>query len=204
MIKNLKTYRPRLSPAMVIALAALVVAMSVPAQAAMERIAKGTVGTAQLKTGAVTTPKLRYGAVTSPKIRNGTVSLGDLSAAARPKLPLWRGSDNGGSVDIPAGQWTTVLTLSLPAGQWLVSAKGVIDTYESMVTCDLVAAGQTWDRTFAAQYVTGDPAGHGYSPMSLEQRVVLSATGSVQIRCTASTSNQGVFDTKINAIRVRS
>lgn len=203
MIKNLKAYRPHLSPAMVVAMLALVVASSMPAQAAMERLAKGSVGTAQLKNGAVTTPKIRHGAVTGPKIRNGTVGLGDLAPTARPKHPEWRGSDKGGSVAVPADRWTTVLTLALPAGQWFVFGKGIMSAFDSRLTCDLVAGGQIWDRTMALQFITGDGASAYYAPMSLGQRVQLSSAGTVDIRCSATSGTQSVLDTKLNAIRVR-
>lgn len=204
MSKNLKTYRPRLSPAMVVALLALVVASSMPAQAAVERLAKGSVGTAQLKNGAVTTPKIRHGAVTGPKIRNGTIGLGDLSSSARPKLPDYRGSDNGGVVLVPSGVWTTVLTLSLPAGRWFVFGKGYLNASESTVTCDLASGDRIWDRTKAALLVEGDPVGHAFSPMSLGQRIVLGSAGKVEIRCTTDTGNMRALDTKLNAIQVRS
>lgn len=214
MIKNLKAYRPHLSPAMVVAMLALVVASSMPAQAAMERLAKGSVGTAQLKDGAVTTPKIRNGAVTTPKIRdsavtgpkirNGAVGLGDLAPTARPKLPEWRGSDKGGSVAIPSGQMTTVLTLALPAGHWFVFGKGIMSTFDTRATCDLVSGGQIWDRTTVNQFITGDGASAADTPMSLGQRVVLSRAGTVEIRCFPGSGTQSVSDTKLNAIRVRS
>ncbi|WP_109505296.1 hypothetical protein [Nocardioides speluncae] len=150
--------------------------------------------------GQVKKPDLAAGAVTGPKIRNGTIGLGDLSAAARPKPPQWRGSDNGFGVDIPAGQSTTVLTLALPAGHWFVFGKGIMSTLGTQVTCDLVSGGQIWDRT-AAVHSTNEE--HVAMPMSLGQRVVMGRAGTVEIRCIAGSGTQRVLDTKLNAIRVR-
>lgn len=231
MITNWKTYRPRLSPAMVIALLALVVALSAPAQAAMERLAAGTVGTAQLKNGAVTTPKIRDGAVTTPKIRtgavtnpkigngavtngkigsgavtsskirDGSVGLGDLSSAATPRPPVFHGVELRDAA-IPSGEWTTVLTLNLPAGAWMVFGKGTMHANRGFVMCELHSAGRTWDRTDGG--VHGPDGSYDFSilPMTLGQRVVLSAAGSVEIRC-ASSADSSVTQLKLNAIQVR-
>lgn len=56
------------SPAMVVALIALAIALSGTAYAAT------TIGTKQIKDGAVTTPKLHDGAVTAAKLANGAVT----------------------------------------------------------------------------------------------------------------------------------
>lgn len=63
----------RPSPAMVVAIAALVMAMAGTGYAAF-KLPKNSVGTAQLKANAVTTAKLKAGAVTGPKIKNGTIT----------------------------------------------------------------------------------------------------------------------------------
>lgn len=229
MITNWKTYRPRLSPAMVVALLALIVALSTPAQAAMERLARGSVGTAQLKDGAVTTPKIRNGAVTNgkiragavtnPRIRNGAVTnakiensavtgvkvrdgsvgLGDLSAAARPRLPEYRGAEFGNWVVLPQSEWTTVARLDLPPGQWAVFGKGILST--SSATCDLMSGGQVRDRIEAGAYAGETEV---TVPMNVGQRVVLSTAGSVEIRCIGWSPQTRVGDFKIHAIQVRS
>lgn len=232
MITNWKTYRPRLSPAMVIALLALVVALSAPAQAAMERLAAGTVGTAQLKNGAVTTPKIRDGAVTTPKIRtgavtnpkigngavtngkigsgavtsskirDGSVGLGDLSSAATPRPPVFHGVESLG-YGLPRSEWRTVLALNLPAGAWMVFGTGNVDGHGSSVRCDLRQAGRTLDRIDTAVFADDVPALWSFLPMTLGQRVVLSSAGSVEIRCYMSSGEATVSDLKLNAIQVR-
>jgi hypothetical protein len=59
-----------------LSLLALVIALSGTAYAA--GLAKGSVGTPQLKNGAVTTPKLHANAVTGAKVRDGSLALRDL------------------------------------------------------------------------------------------------------------------------------
>lgn len=158
----MKTYSkiklPRVSPSpaatFVVALLALVAALSMPAQAAMERLAKGSVGTAQLKDGAVTTPKLRYGAVTSAKIRNGGVTVADLSVQARPKLPR--------SVSARNNSWTPLnwdgvqlARLELPAGRWLVVAKGSSSGPDGVnANCRLRRGSVTTDTAYASNTAT--------------------------------------------------
>jgi hypothetical protein len=63
---------PRPSPAMAVALSALVLAAGGTSYAAAKLPAK-SVGTPQLKNKAVTTPKLKNGAVTSAKLAEGSV-----------------------------------------------------------------------------------------------------------------------------------
>lgn len=166
----MKTYSkiklPRVSPSpaatFVVALLALVAALSMPAQAAMERLAKGSVGTAQLKDGAVTTPKLRYGAVTSAKIRNGSVTVADLSVQARPRLPR--------SISAKHDSWTTLNSdgvqmarLDLPAGRWLVLAKGLAQGPDDVnAICDLDRGSLALDTTIA-----GSEAGWAGDSLSL-------------------------------------
>jgi hypothetical protein len=78
--------------ALLVSLLSLLVAVGATSYAA--GLARGSVGTPQLRTGAVTTPKVAAGAVTTPKLRNGAVTgpkvrdrsigLDDLAPAARP------------------------------------------------------------------------------------------------------------------------
>ena len=64
---------PAPSPAMAVALIALIVALGGTSYAAF-MLPKNSVGTKQLKNGAVTTKKLHNGAVTTGKIKNGAVT----------------------------------------------------------------------------------------------------------------------------------
>ena len=70
------------SPAMVVALVALFVAMGGASYAAI-KIPKNSVGTKQLKNNAVTTQKIKNAAVDGAKLKDGAVTLGKVNSAAR-------------------------------------------------------------------------------------------------------------------------
>lgn len=227
MITNWKTYRPRLSPAMVIALLALVVALSAPAHAAMERLAKGTVGTAQLKNGAVTTPKLRNGAVTTPKIRtgavtnpkigngavtngkigsgavtsskirDGSIALGDLSPDAYPKPPR---SVSAKSVDWTPLNWEGVETarLDLAAGRWIVIAKATVSLTRSAADCYLNSGDTEID---SARSFTD--SGLMRETVAMMSPVRLSGSRAVSVKCYGNAGASVVGNVVLSAIQVR-
>jgi hypothetical protein len=75
-------FRP--SPALVVALLALLVALGDTGWATISQsLPRGSVGTAQIKTNAVTAKDIRSGAVRSAEIRNGSIGLRDLGPRAR-------------------------------------------------------------------------------------------------------------------------
>lgn len=194
--------RPRLTPATGIAFAALLVALAGPAHAVAERIGDRSVGTRHLKERAVTAPKLAPNAVSGTKVRNGTVGIADLSPNAR--RPQSVGNDYGAGIDIPAGQWTDVLSVRVPAGSWNLFAKGIIYNYDSTVMCDLVMGGIIVDRTSADTKVTGDAIAYGDSPMSLMSMRESRGTSTwVTLRCLSDRNVPIVKDTKIVAIATR-
>jgi hypothetical protein len=80
-MRALLSLRP--SPALVVALLALLVALGDTSWATLQQIRPNSVGTQQLRAGAVTAPKIKTGAVTTNKIRNRTIRLADLAPAAR-------------------------------------------------------------------------------------------------------------------------
>ena len=100
-------YLHRPSPAMVVALVALTVALGGTSVAAVSQLAANSVGTSQLKNNAVTTPKIKNNAVnaskiagnavnsakiannavTSSEIKNATIKPEDLSSAAKTSGP---------------------------------------------------------------------------------------------------------------------
>jgi hypothetical protein len=84
------TKRARLpSPAMVVALLALVAGFSGGAWAAKSgKLGKNVVGTGQLKANAVTNPKIAADAVNSAKIQAGGITLADLSPCAAGTTPI--------------------------------------------------------------------------------------------------------------------
>ncbi|MBN8866956.1 MAG: hypothetical protein J0H98_05345 [Solirubrobacterales bacterium] len=76
----------RPSPAMVVAVIALVAALGGGAWAAT-KLPRGSVGTPQLRSGAVTTAKLKANAVTGAKVRDRSLSARDFRAGSLPRGP---------------------------------------------------------------------------------------------------------------------
>lgn len=64
----------RPSPAMVVACLALLVALGGTSVAAVNQIARNSVGTVQLRNNAVTTPKVRNNTITTTKVRNNAIT----------------------------------------------------------------------------------------------------------------------------------
>jgi hypothetical protein len=76
--------RNRLSPAMVVASLALLVALGGTSVAAVSAIAPHSVGTLQLKSFSVGTLQLKANAVTAGKVKNGTLTRLDFAAGQLP------------------------------------------------------------------------------------------------------------------------
>lgn len=120
----------RLSPAMVVALIALFVAMGGSAYAVI-RLPPNSVGTKQLKNGAVTNAKLRNGAVTATKVKMGSLLASNFKAGQLPQGPKGTTGPAGatgptgatGPQGPPGATNVVVRTQSLgatPAGEWVV------------------------------------------------------------------------------------
>jgi hypothetical protein len=75
--------RLKVSPALVVASLALLVALGETGWATFQQIRPNSVGTQQIRAGAVTAPKIKTAAVTTNKIRNRTIRLADLHPRAR-------------------------------------------------------------------------------------------------------------------------
>lgn len=197
--------RVRLSPTTVIALLALVFAVSTPAHAAMERIAAGTVGTAQLKDGAVTTPKVRGSAITGSKIAGNAVTgskvasrsigLSDLAASATPKPPRALVAPNVSFAELRSTP-TVVTSRSLPKGRWTVVAKGIMAVTDSHATCRLTVAGASVDVS------TMSSAGFRVDNFASLATFTLTATRSVAMSCVGG-PNSGVGEVVLSAVEVR-
>jgi hypothetical protein len=86
--------RHRPSPAMLVAILALVVALGGTGYAAV-KLPAGSVGTKQLKKKAVTGAKIARNAVTSSKIKNGSLSSADFASGQLPKGPKGDKGDPG-------------------------------------------------------------------------------------------------------------
>jgi hypothetical protein len=142
-------YLHRPSPAMVVALIALTVALGGTSVAAVNQLAANSVGTSQLKSNAVTTPKIKNSAVnasklasnavvaakiasnavvsakiasnavTSAKIANATIKPEDLSSAAQTAGPQGPSGPSG-----TAGTPATALWASVDVNGTLVRNRG--------------------------------------------------------------------------------
>src|SRR5512133_1733431 len=95
------------SPAMIVALVALIVALAGSAYAAKK------IGSRQLKRNAVTTKKIKNKAVTTAKLANGAVTTDKLSEGERSEGFV---TNQSGPLSLPAATNTTLASLSLPPG----------------------------------------------------------------------------------------
>jgi hypothetical protein len=87
----------RISPALVISVIALFVALGTGAYAGI-KLGKNAVKTKSIKNGAVTEPKLAKGSVTSDKLGNGAVTNDKLSGSAVGRAIAYAEVNNDGSV----------------------------------------------------------------------------------------------------------
>ena len=149
---RIKSGRP--SPAMLVAVIALVVALTGGAYAATK------IGTQQLKRGAVTTKKLKKAAVTRPKIARGAVNTARLDPTARSEGFV---TNVPGQTPLTAATSTTVATLNLAAGAaYVVTASvslGNDGGGQNLVSCSLRDDGvvvSSGNGTLPAQAVFGE------------------------------------------------
>ncbi len=132
--------RPSVSPAMVVALIALVVALGGTGYA-VTQLPKNSVGTAQIKNNAVTAAKVKDGSLTARDFRPGTLLQGATGAtgAAGAQGPAGatggRGPSDGyfASADStvtlsPDGAVKTAGSITLPPGKYLATAAVIVDT----------------------------------------------------------------------------
>jgi hypothetical protein len=115
----MSTFRRRVpSPALVVSVVALIVALGGTSYAAFT-LPKNSVGTKQLKNGAVTNGKLAANAVGTAKIKNGAVTNGKLAANAVGTAKIKNGAVTGAKMNF-AGVTVPNATRanSLPALTW--------------------------------------------------------------------------------------
>lgn len=208
--------RHRPSPAMVIACAALLIALTGTSIAAVEATAppNNSVGTAQLKNNAVTAAKIKNSAVAaakiasnavaaakiasnavnSAKVQDGTLVAADFKAGELPQTDAFARFLNG-PIAVPLSS-TTLATLSIPqAGNYVVWAKAYLTGTASSVSCRL-EAGSDFDQTNAAP-AAGNPA-----PVALNVVHVFNGAGTAEFRCDGSQSGVSANFIKITAIKV--
>jgi hypothetical protein len=134
------------SPALVISVIALVMAMAGTGYAAFK------VGTKNIKNGAVTTKKLHNGAVTTKKIKNGAVTAATLDLGGASPAAFARISSTG-VLDVANSKNVGSVTPSGTAGIWCIS--GVPFTPRGgQATVDYKASGNQF-----AQFATGTTGG---------------------------------------------
>jgi hypothetical protein len=102
----------RPSPAMIVALIALIAALTGTAFAA---IGKNSVGTRQLKSKAVTNGKIANNAVTGNKVADGSLSGSDINMAVLGTVPSATHADSAGNADTVGGH-----SASCPAATTLI------------------------------------------------------------------------------------
>lgn len=102
----------RPSPAMIVALIALVAALSGTAYAAL---GKNSVGTRQLKAKAVTSGKIANNAVTSAKVAKNSLTSADINVGALGTVPSAEHAGSAGNADTVSGH-----AASCPGGTVLV------------------------------------------------------------------------------------
>jgi hypothetical protein len=144
------------SPAMIIAIVALIVALGGTALAA--GLGKNSVGTKQLKSKAVTGPKIANNAVNGTKVANNSLSGSDINLAALGTVPNASASTEAGNANTVAGH-----AASCPGGTVLI--RGVC--FDSAASSQLIEGVEA-----ASDFCTGKG---GYLPGPLE----LSSTAGV-------------------------
>jgi hypothetical protein len=205
------------SPAMVVASAALLIALTGTSIAAVEAsVPKNSVGSAQLKNNAVTAAKIASNAVTSAKIASNAVTGAKIASNAVTGAKVQDGSlvaaDMGagqlagdaygrflnGPIVVPAAS-TTLGSLTIPqSGNYLIWAKAYVTSpLANTVTCRL-EAGADFDQTQAS-------ASAG-APQSLALNVGhnFTASGTADFKCEGSVVGAQANFIKITAIRLAS
>jgi hypothetical protein len=180
------TRRP--SPAMVVAFAALVAALSGTAVALPGKntvnsgdIKKGAVKTKNIAKGAVTRPKVRNGAINSAKVANNSLTGADINEGTLGQVPSANQANSANTAGT-AGRLTRVTVQRedflvadnsgngavavCPAGQQALSGGVVTGANDSYITnsrpgpeTPLLEDGQTFDRWFG--FVFNQPASSG-------------------------------------------
>ena len=205
-MKRLHISRP--SPAMVVAVLALIVALAGSAYAATK------IGTKQLKNSAVTTKKISNGAVTSDKLANGAVTSGKIENGTLNSLTIARGTtsscDPASSVFVDCG----TATLNLPrSGRVLVMASLGYDGSNSNAyrgDCRLAADGTTAGTTIAfgqATYVPATAGGPGFNAngqeggsLSFVTGALAAGTHSFSLQCNQAGGSIEFSETAVSAV----
>jgi len=122
-------FRFRLSPAMIVSLIALFVALGGTSYAAITTLPANSVGTAQLKNSSVGTAQLKNSAVTGPKIANGAITAAKVSKSALPAATVV------GALGAPAyaGNWDSAATSDAEGVSFYKDPWGIVHLQGSAV-----------------------------------------------------------------------
>jgi hypothetical protein len=202
----METPKPRRpSPALVVAVVALVAALAGSAEAALKigskQLKKNAVTATKIKNGAVTTRKIKKGAVTASRIANSAVTQAQLAPGERSEAYT---VNRAATIALPASAATPVVSVTLPAGsRYVVSATasfGNSGAAQNLVACFL--------RDDGAETTRGDAA---LAPIPVYSQTVtltgVSDGGVVSLACEPSTNavarNRVITATKVGTVRTQ-
>lgn len=215
-MRKLSRYRP--SPAMIVAIIALVVATTGGAIAGSalitgKNIKNGSVTGLDIKNNTIASADITNNSVASADVRNGTIGTIDLSAAATASLKSHESaayhSDSGALTLGWINTTQVVATILLPAGNYVVFGKVQANNEEPVpvspnpsftrqVSCSMLLGNATIDSTFTRGLAEGDREN-----FSLSGRGNLAAPGAATITCDSG-PNGSFVDRHIEAIQVGS
>jgi hypothetical protein len=197
--------RRRPSPATVIAVIALVIALGGTSYAAVT-LPRNSVGTAQLKNNAVTSLKVANNSLLKADFKSGQIPAGAAGAAgaAGPAGPsdAYAGFKNG-PVAAPSSL-STIATLNIPqAGNYVIFAKlWMFDNVNTSVLtdCTLVAGSDSDESRTMLEGNSGVVVAG--ATVALQVTHVFAAAGGVALNCNGFGVNISINNIKITAIKV--
>ena len=200
----------RISPALVVACVALLVALGGTSAAAVSLVLpRNSVGAPQLKRDAVTSIKIAAGAVRSSDVQDGSLVRTDFAPGEVPDGPAGPAGPAGppgpsdaytrsltGPVAVPLHAEATLASLAIPqAGNYVVFVKAGVSGHGT-VTCRL-EAGSDSDLSQAT------PSASSNQTITSLAAHVFAAPGTVDLKC-AGDGDAGMSMMKIAAIKVGS
>jgi hypothetical protein len=158
--------RTRPSPAMIVAVVALIAALGGTSYA-LSKLPKNSVGSQQLRKGAVKGADMAGDAVTAAKVTDGSLLAADFEAGQLPAGPAgatgpvgpsnaFVAADEHHDVGIPV-ETHTVLTEELPAGDYTFTASAGIENISgspAVFTCSIIASVGDLDETLGEVHVS--------------------------------------------------
>jgi hypothetical protein len=200
-------FRPRISPAMAVALLALFVALGGGSYAAVQ----ARIGSAQIIDNSILSRDVHDGTLQSADVRDGTLQSADISDGTLTASDLASGLLADGfsahkesfQLTAPPASPVSATHLDLPAGSYVIFAKlwstySIPGGFADTVECRLVAGGDS-DRTWVTQ-----DAVLAYSSIALNVVHQFTAPGTADLICRhlLGGKDSTLFDIKITAIRL--